>query len=434
MKIWGTERLRDLCNLYDELHILEEPENYEIAVETKARKNRESVYEENYTWLMEYLDHRAKKDLSDREYKSLIQIMDQPLDDLNHEILKSCQLWMKDECRDEITPPKVRGQECFGTSLYWLNEISRKNERTMFPVFVKAYLTAVMGRICFSEPANSKEKLEKVFRKNQIVGYYNDKIFPSVRISGPRDALKLNLGYVYQVPSVICPPLLQDDKIDIELLKKVEEFFMFLSNIEKSSSDLPGISYTLAMPKCDFNMFNFIWNIPEYKTHLDQLYNIWKDYLVKEKDWTKERAEKEIEKAKKDSLFEELRVWCEDNGGYVFPVYNAELMSYILEKCRNLYEDAFFEIDEEVNWGEIDNKFFDYTVEFMEQIYEVLKEQDDFYERARRQGEEIKYLAEIFSSCPVIQYIREKKPLIPPEIAVAFDRSGAIKEAKEQRD
>lgn len=431
MKLWRTERLRDLCNLYDELHILEDPEN---AVETKERKDRESIYEENYTWLMEYLAHKAKKELKDREYKSLIQIMDQPLADLNHEILTSCQLWMEDEYRNMLSRPKVRGQECFGTSLYWLNEISRKNERTMFPVFVKAYLTAVMGRICFSEQDNSKEKLEKVFRKNQMIGYYNDKIFPSVRFSGYKDALKLNLGYIRQIPSAICPPLLKDEKIDIELLKKAEEFFMFLSNIEKSSADLPGVLYTLVMPKCDFNIFNFVWNIPEYKTHLDKLYNIWKDYLVGKMGWEEEQAEKELEKAKKASLFEELQIWCEDKGRYVLPVYNAELMSYILEKCRKLYEDDFFEIGEEVNWGEIDNKFSDYTVKFMDQIYKVLKEQDDFYERARRQGEEIEYLAEIFGSCPVVRYIREKNPLIPKEIAVAIDRSGAVIEAKEQRD
>ena len=93
--------------------------------------------------------------------------------------------------------------------------------------------------------------------------------------------------------------------------------------------------------------------------------NIWKDYLVGKMGWEEEQAEKELEKAKKASLFEELQIWCEDKGRYVLPVYNAELMSYILEKCRKLYEDDFFEIGEEVNWGEIDNKFSDYTVKFM---------------------------------------------------------------------
>lgn len=438
MKIWETERLRDLCNLYDELHTLKDPENtvFQTLDETKDSKIRENIYEENYIWLMGYLDRKAKKDLKDSEYKSLTWIMNQPLDDLNHEILKSCRSWLTTEYRGTLDTPMFIDKGCYGTSLYWLNQMNRKNEHTMFPVFVKAYLTAVMGRICFSEPDNSKEKLEKIFQKNQMMGYYNNKIFPSVHIARNRDEVKLNLGYIQQLPSAISDSIVKDKKIDIEVLKKAEVFFMFLSNMKKSSDSLPLAQHTLCIPKCDFNILNFIWNIFEYKSHLEKLYAILEDYLVKKMSCTNEEAKTELEEAKKVSLFKDLQIWCENKERYVFPVYNAEFMSCILEKCKDLFENTSFIIKEDLDdkWKEINSKVSEYAIEFMNQIYVVLKEQDDFYEGAKRQGEEIEYWAKSFSSCPVIKYIRDGSSLIPPEITIVLDQSDAIKEAREQMD
>lgn len=244
------------------------------------------------------------------------------------------------------------------------------------------------------------------------------------------------MGYIQKLPSKICVSILQDERINIAVLNKAEVFFMFLGNMEDSSDNMLDDPHGFYIPKCNFGIFNFIWTIPEYQSHLGKLYNIWENYLVEKMGWTDEKAREKLADAKKASLFTEMQAWHEEKTGNVLPVYNAEFMSYLFEKCKNRFGNSTFELKEslENRWEEIGKKISDYMIEFMDQIYEILKEQDDFYENTKRQGEKIEHLAEIFGSCPVIKYIRDGNPLIPPEIVIRLDQSDAVKEARERTD
>ena len=184
-----------------------------------------------------------------------------------------------------------RREESYGTSLYCLNWLERYNENSQFPAFVKAYLTALMGRIYFSEFDNVKEKLGKIFYKERIMGCYNDKFFPEVRYKVNRSILSPRVGYVKRFPLRL---IIETDwsmrEIEVSKLRGLEVFYMFLSNIKDTFFDMSTRKTELDVLTCDFGIFNFVWNISDYDVHLQKLYLTIKRFLTKNVGWKIGRA------------------------------------------------------------------------------------------------------------------------------------------------
>ncbi len=441
MKIWKRKNLRDLCNAYNELHVLQDPEN-EGNPETKTVKNE--IYGENYSWLLDYIDDRATLELKDEELEAFLEITDQPLEKLNQVIIETCNSLMESKRGFFSFEWTEAGEECYGTSLYFLNQLEEGKENSKISAFIKAYMSALLGKIYFSGEKDSEERLDKVFRKDLIMGIYNKKAFPhiSYKLEGDDDSgLSLELGVVREIPDI---PIIHDmrtEQIDMEAFRRMEIFYMFLNNIQESSLvEREGGILDIKIEKCDFGIFNFIWNLYDYEEHLQGLYNAVEANLTKANKWAKTNLEKIQENIYKKSLLDELRAWCKKyNTRYVLPVYNVELMAYILKECETLFKDVTYDIPEaEYNSGEIymSDAISDAARMMMDKIHGLLEEQETFYENARREGDnDIISMKEIFDECPVIKHIRntenkEDRALVPLGI-IRIDKSASVKDARE---
>ena len=311
-----------------------------------------------------------------------------------------------------------------------MNWLERYNENSQFPAFVKAYLTALMGRIYFSEFDNVKEKLGKIFYKERIMGCYNDKFFPEVRYKVNRSILSPRVGYVKRFPLRL---IIETDwsmrEIEVSKLRGLEVFYMFLSNIKDTFFDMSTRKTELDVLTCDFGIFNFGWNISDYDVHLQKLYLTIKRFLTKNVGWTEGDAENALNRAKEESLLKELKGWHEHyREEYVLPVCNTELMAFILSECENLFkQESVWMLEKTANWQEINEIVSSSAIRFMDKIYEILKTQDEYYERARRADDRgCVSLAEIFGTCPVVSYLRQEASLIPTGMEIRLDKSETL--------
>lgn len=441
MELWKCANLRDMCNLYNELHVLKDPctlqeqrSRYRQDRENQEREQQEiqRYYEDNFRWLVNYIRHKAGTELEEEENRKLTEIMRQPLAKLNtvlFEMYDEMRINMFDDYDFMYNAEEVsreaeicRKEKSLGTSLYLLNRIEDWGEDHGFARFVRPYLSSVIGNLYLSTD-NSISKIKKIMGEG--MGYYDRNLLPKFdyKLDPNEDkALVVPAGYIYGIKDGISSSIrISSGKTIGKNIKKLETMFMFLNHTENISVRYSNAGIGIKIEKCDFRVSNFIWNIFTYKEHLQMLKSELEKSLRKKFTAEKEGKVREIlELYQADSLLKDMEEWEARYGtAQILPFHNVEFLAYLLDECSTMFDNSKLVLTSAETEGKQrireEKEVNKYMIQLFDRIKKILGEQDEFYERAKRTGDgAVRSLKEIFENCPVIQNVYNNELSIRP--------------------
>lgn len=410
MEIWETNNLRNVCNLYNELHVLKDPECTEIYGRVK-REDRRRIYEDNYAWFFNYLNHKASMELPQAELGYVKRIMKQPLSHLNESILDELDEYLNKETALSIIDGQdyyvYHRQTSLGTSLYLLSNYGDMDANK----FITPYLGTVVANL-FCTLEHPVKKIEKIFGNG--MGYYDSLLLPEIRYRVDEYQNKpytVPMGYIYEISDAVSVKMsARSKKINVNRVRTFEMLLMFMSNVHNIAFEKKGSDIQLKIGTCDFRIFNFMWNIFTFNQILGDFYGRFNPFLHKNGF-----EETEIKHMEEDSLFKELKDWEERYGtNQVLPFANTEFLSCILQDCSEKFYDNDLDITasqmegpDRINEEEM---ILNRMSTMFNYIYEALDKQDKYYQKAKRMKDTMPWsLAEIFKNCPVIANVLNNK-------------------------
>ena len=163
---------------------------------------------------MNYIDHKASLELNDPEYKILHDLQSIPLEKLFQRLPQLCDfsLTKSGDVFQPIFGAKINSQnsleiDSYGTLLYYLNRLEKHDENSNLSAFIKAYMSALMGKMFFPRKEHTENKLRNFFNRNaksNLMGIYNIKAFPRVKyeLESTASNTEINLGYIHDIPCI----------------------------------------------------------------------------------------------------------------------------------------------------------------------------------------------------------------------------------------
>ena len=417
MGIWKTANFRELSNMYNELHTLDEPKS-----ETMQAEPDNICYMDNYEWLFDYIKHKAFLELPDDLYEIFEEIVNDDHDELYSSLEKITDWMDKDnfEFYNELSAIRMREQELdqigtiksdYGNLLYLLSEMEKRERYREFVRLLKAFYSATISN-AFILKDRKPRYLEEILGETQNLGYLDDLCFVERKLSDNKTMFLGRINYISDVSKSdameheICVKM---NRISAKANKngenvsyqKLELLWMFLNQAE-FRKNIENEQVKIILTKFEFGISAFIWNTMNYQSHLEKLRNKFEEGL-----------DKKLNISKTSSIQMEFEEWEEKYRQICpFPIWNVDMLVNMTEELERNCGSTILNIDSLNPNGEIKEKTCK-TIqtaieEYMGTISRALKQQDDYYKDiARKEDKEQLRLSEVFDECPVVKRVKD---------------------------
>lgn len=413
--IWKTANFRDLSNLYNELHTLEDPED-----ESMKGSRKLASYTDNYEWLFDYIKHKAFLELSDELYEFFGEIINADQDELYHSFEKIID-WMENEDRknefyNELSTIRIREkamqytgivQNAYGNVLYLLSLMGKQEKYRMLVRLLKAFYSATINNAFLIEHRKSKY-LEELLGEAKSFGYLDDicfvkralpnrKIIPLGRIN-----YFLGVGAENDIEHKFYLKIDKEGKIEKESYQKLELIWMYLNEAEIYIARVENQELEITFQWFEFSISAFIWNSMNYRKHLSELKN----------NFARDMFDKQVSVPQEYSIVKEYDRWKKTYGQKSpFPIWNVDMLLDVVEQLERNCGSVKIKIDSldsEKNRNMTYKQLQKLIKMYMNTISSALQKQDEYYMGiARNDDRKQKKLSTIFEACPVVKRLED---------------------------
>lgn len=417
MGIWKTANFRELSNMYNELHTLDEPKS-----ETMQANQDNICYMDNYEWLFDYIKHKAFLELPDDLYEIFEEIVNDDHDELYSSFVKITD-WMDRENFDfynKLSPMRMREKELdqirtiksdYGNLLYLLSEMEKRERYREFVRLLKAFYSATISN-AFILKDRKPRYLEEILGETKNLGYLDDLCFVERKLSDKKTMFLGRINYISDMGKTgtmeheICVKVnensTEENQNDAKVsYQELELLWMFLNQAE-FRKNIENEQIKIILTKFEFSISAFIWNTMNYQSHLEQLRNKFEGGIDKDQNVSKT-----------SSIQVEFKEWEEKYRQICpFPIWNVDMLANMIEELERNCGSTILNIDSLNPNGENKEKTCKNIQiaieEYMRTISRALKQQDDYYKDiARKDDKEQLQLSEIFDECPVVKRVKD---------------------------
>lgn len=413
--IWKTANFRDLSNLYNELHTLEDPED-----ESMKGSRKLASYTDNYEWLFDYIKHKAFLELSDELYEFFEEIINADQDELYHSFEKIID-WMENEDRknefyNELSAIRIREkamqytdivQNAYGNVLYLLSLMGKQEKYRKLVRLLKAFYSATINNAFLIEHRKSKY-LEELLGEAKSLGYLDDICFVKRALPNRKVIPLGRINYFWgfgaenDIEHKFYLKIDEKGKIEKESYQKLELIWMYLNEAEIAITRVENQELEITFQWFEFSISAFIWNSMNYRKHLSELKN----------NFARDTFDKQVSVPQEYSIVKEYDRWKKTYGQKSpFPIWNVDMLLDVVEQLERNCGFVKIKIDSLVseNNRNMTYKQLQELIEmYMNTISSALRKQDEYYmEIARNDDRKQKKLSTIFEACPVVKRLED---------------------------